>query len=74
MSGLKTAAQLLADMTTGDASERFHHGMEVSHPEYGTGRIIALSGNGLRRTATVEFTATGIKKFVLAQCPLEPLL
>jgi DNA helicase II / ATP-dependent DNA helicase PcrA len=73
MAGLTTAAQLLSGMSSDDSSERFHHGMQVSHPEYGPGHIIALSGNGPRRTATVEFASVGVKRFVLAQSPLEPI-
>jgi DNA helicase-2/ATP-dependent DNA helicase PcrA len=29
--------------------------MAVEHPQYGAGTIIALSGNGPKRTATVRF-------------------
>ena len=29
--------------------------MTVEHPEYGAGSIIALSGDGPKRTATVRF-------------------
>ncbi|MGD9723066.1 MAG: ATP-dependent helicase [Pirellulales bacterium] len=53
--------------------ESFHQGMIVRHPEYGLGKIVALSGNGLRRTATVAFaSASGEKKFMLARSPLRP--
>ena len=68
--GLKTAAELAAADSL--ANERFHQGMDVLHPEYGQGKIVALSGSGPRRTATVEFAA-GEKKFVLAQSPLKPV-
>lgn len=38
----------------------------VSHPTYGSGRIVAASGKGLRRTVTVEFFGDGISRsFVL---------
>lgn len=70
LAGLKTAADL-AQLDSA-ANERFHQGMEVLHPEYGQGRIIAVSGVGPRRTATVEFAA-GERKFVLAQSPLKPV-
>jgi DNA helicase-2/ATP-dependent DNA helicase PcrA len=53
--------------------EVFHQGMAVLHPEYGPGKIIALSGAGLRRVATVAFAANGQKKFILAQSPLRPI-
>ncbi|MGH7194100.1 MAG: ATP-dependent helicase, partial [Candidatus Saccharimonadales bacterium] len=68
--GLTTAAELAASESL--ANERFHQGMDVLHPEYGQGKIVALSGSGPGRTATVEFAA-GEKKFVLAQSPLRPV-
>ena len=47
--------------------------MVVRHPQYGLGKIVALSGSGDRRTATVAFASTaGEKKFVLVQSPLRP--
>ena len=53
--------------------EAFHQGMVVRHPEYGPGKIVALSGSGARRTATVAFAAgAGEKKFVIAKSPLQP--
>ena len=52
----------------------FAHGMVVRHPEYGLGKIIALSGAGLRRVATVAFASSaGQKKFVLSQSQLRPV-
>jgi DNA helicase-2/ATP-dependent DNA helicase PcrA len=51
----------------------FAHGMVVRHPEYGLGKIIALSGAGPRRVATVAFASSaGQKKFVLSQSQLRP--
>jgi ATP-dependent DNA helicase UvrD/PcrA len=51
----------------------FHHGMVVRHPKYGLGKIIALSGNGPKRTATVAFVeGHGEKRFILAHSPLRP--
>jgi DNA helicase II / ATP-dependent DNA helicase PcrA len=72
---LMTAADLAspADTATGISPELFHQGMVVLHPEYGLGKIVALSGSGLRRTATVSFAAMGEKKFVLAQSALRPV-
>ncbi len=47
--------------------------MVVRHPEYGLGKIVALSGSRDRRTATVAFaSAAGEKKFVLAKSKLRP--
>jgi DNA helicase-2/ATP-dependent DNA helicase PcrA len=55
-SGLKTAAELLATSDRPKISPNaFAHGMLVQHPQYGAGTIIALSGNGPKRTATVRF-------------------
>jgi DNA helicase-2/ATP-dependent DNA helicase PcrA len=55
-SGLITGADLLAQHDKPRISPNvFRHGMTVEHPQYGTGTIIALSGNGPKRTATVRF-------------------
>jgi DNA helicase-2/ATP-dependent DNA helicase PcrA len=51
----------------------FHQGMVVRHPDYGLGKIVALSGAGVRRMATVAFASqAGQKKFMLQQSPLRP--
>jgi DNA helicase-2/ATP-dependent DNA helicase PcrA len=53
--------------------EAFHQGMVVRHPTYGLGKILALSGGGPKRTATVAFASpAGEKKFVLAKSQLQP--
>ena len=72
---LMTAAQLAspAETATGLSPEVFHQGMVVLHPEYGLGKIVALSGGGPRRTATVAFGSAGERKFVLAQSALLPV-
>jgi DNA helicase-2/ATP-dependent DNA helicase PcrA len=73
---ITTAAELAAGerRSPGVSPELFHQGMLVRHPEYGLGKIVALSGSGARRTATVNFTSSaGQKKFVLEQSPLRPL-
>jgi len=71
-----TAAEMHAAQVAagpGVAPESFYLGMRVKHPEYGLGKVIALSGNGPRRSATVAFaSAAGPKKFMLAQSPLRP--
>ena len=47
--------------------------MVVRHPEYGLGKIIALSGEGQRRSATIRFASgAGERKFVLSKSPLRP--
>ncbi len=76
---IKTAAELF-----GDSSEKqsvvkrcppdyFQLGMLVSHPEYGAGKIVALSGQGKKRMATVEFFGSEQKKFRLAHSSLQPV-
>jgi DNA helicase II / ATP-dependent DNA helicase PcrA len=54
--------------------EEFIQGGLVRHPQYGLGRIIALSGSCLERQATVEFSSpAGQMKFILAESPLRPV-
>lgn len=68
-SGLQTATALPQV-----SPEAFHHDMRVLHPHYGIGTIVALSGSGARRTATVRFASGNVeKKFVLASSPLRPI-
>ena len=65
-SGLVTAADLLAKSDKPRISPNvFRHGMAVEHPQYGAGTIIALSGDGPKRTATVRFFRTAERKFRL---------
>ncbi len=53
--------------------EVFHQGMVVRHPQYGLGKIVALSGSGIKRKATVLFAAgAGEKRFLLIHSPLRP--
>ena len=72
---LTTAAELAGGgRSTAPSPDDFHHDMLVRHPSYGLGRIIALSGVGALRKATVEFgQPAGRKKFVLASSPLRPV-
>ncbi len=47
--------------------------MIVKHPEYGLGKIVALSGSGIKRKATVMFASSaGEKRFLLIHSPLRP--
>jgi DNA helicase-2/ATP-dependent DNA helicase PcrA len=86
---LTTAAALsAASLTAGECNLRapdtrdqipdihpdsFHHGMLVRHPEYGLGKILALSGTGVKRTATVAFAqGAGEKRFILVHSKLQP--
>ncbi len=60
--------------SAGVSPDVFALGMTVLHPEYGPGKIAALSGEGRRRRATVQFAAgAGERKFMLAQSPLRPI-
>jgi len=72
---LTTAAALAGAAARPSVSpDAFHQGMVVLHPNYGPGTIVALSGAGPHRTATVDFAPpTGRVKFVLAVSPLRPL-
>lgn len=74
-SSLQTAADLAGEARVerpAVSPEAFHQGMTVLHPQYGPGKIIALSGAGMKRMATVAFAAAGQKKFILSQSPLRP--
>jgi len=72
---LTTAAELAnGGPLAPTAPDEFHQGMLVRHPDLGLGRVIALSGSGQRRKATVHFTSgAGQMKFLIAQSPLRPV-
>jgi len=73
-----TAAALLegAGGASGGAArvnpDVFSLGMAVTHPEFGLGKIVTLSGSGNRRRATVRFATSGERSFVLVHSPLRP--
>jgi DNA helicase-2/ATP-dependent DNA helicase PcrA len=79
---IKTAATLSrengdAEATTQEPVPRvspdlFKQGMTVTHPEYGPGKIVALSGSGKNRRATIQFATVGQKKIILAHSPVRP--
>jgi DNA helicase II / ATP-dependent DNA helicase PcrA len=76
---ITTAAALAQDGSeTASASlprvspDVFQQGMTVMHPEYGPGKIVALSGAGKNRRATIQFATVGQKKIILAHSPLRP--
>jgi DNA helicase-2/ATP-dependent DNA helicase PcrA len=50
----------------------FKQGMTVVHPEYGPGKIVALSGSGKNRRATIQFATVGPKKIILAHSAVRP--
>ncbi|NIL98947.1 MAG: UvrD-helicase domain-containing protein [Planctomycetales bacterium] len=55
-----------------DHAETFRVGMAVTHPDYGLGKIAALSGSGAKRTATVNFALSGRRTFRIKESPLRP--
>jgi DNA helicase II / ATP-dependent DNA helicase PcrA len=70
-----TAAKLAQEETppsSGVSPDAFAQGMTVMHPDHGPGKIVALSGSGKNRRATVQFAAAGQRRFVLAHSPLRP--
>ncbi len=76
---LKTAATLQreADGTATEGQPRvspdlFKQGMTVTHPEYGPGKIVALSGSGKSRRATIQFATVGEKKIILGHSAVRP--
>jgi DNA helicase-2/ATP-dependent DNA helicase PcrA len=80
---IKTAATLSRESDTVDEADAapklprvspdaFKQGMTVTHPEYGPGKIIALSGSGKNRRATILFATVGQKKIILAHSPVRP--
>jgi DNA helicase-2/ATP-dependent DNA helicase PcrA len=75
---ISTAAQMLkgrSEPATSTPVDEFSQGMLVVHPEYGYGRIVALSGTGAKRTATLRFLKDGgqERKFVLKFSGLTPV-
>jgi DNA helicase-2/ATP-dependent DNA helicase PcrA len=51
----------------------FKQGMTVTHPEYGPGKVVALSGSGKNRRATIQFATVGQKKIILAHSTVRPV-
>ncbi len=70
-----TAAELAgAPAPHPPSPDDFYQGMTVLHPEQGIGVIVALSGQGAQRTATVDFRFSGQRqRFVIATSGLRPL-
>jgi DNA helicase-2/ATP-dependent DNA helicase PcrA len=52
--------------------DAFAQGMTVIHPEHGVGKVVALSGAGKNRRATVRFVTAGEKSYILVHSPLRP--
>jgi DNA helicase-2/ATP-dependent DNA helicase PcrA len=72
---LKTAAELAGGEKTPPPIDPdiFRQGMIVRHPSLGLGRIVALSGSGTSRKATIDFSTAGRKHYVLSKSPLRPV-
>ena len=73
---LTTAAELAggSEAASDVSTEDFHQGMLVRHRRHGLGRVVALSGSGTTRKATVDFNPTiGRKQFVLSEGELRPV-
>jgi DNA helicase-2/ATP-dependent DNA helicase PcrA len=71
---LRTAAEIAGGELPPVDPDQFAQGMIVRHPKNGLGRIVALSGVGAERVATVDFASPPRReKFVLSQSPLRPL-
>src|SRR4051794_9950925 len=78
---IKTAAALERETNEGTAKAEelprvspdvFRQGMTVTHPEYGPGKIIALSGADKNRRGTIQFETVGQKKIILAHSAVRP--
>jgi DNA helicase-2/ATP-dependent DNA helicase PcrA len=77
-SNASAAPSIIQQLEPGQAPSRvspdaFKQGMTVTHPEYGPGKIVALSGSGKNRRATIQFAAVGAKKIILAHSTLRPV-
>jgi DNA helicase-2/ATP-dependent DNA helicase PcrA len=72
---LGTADQLAGGQPAPPPSpDAFQQGMVVLHPQYGLGQVVALSGSGPGRQATVDFAPpAGRMQFVLQHSPLRPM-
>ncbi|HEX3600029.1 MAG TPA: UvrD-helicase domain-containing protein [Lacipirellulaceae bacterium] len=81
---IKTAATLSREMSAGEEArtaeelprvspDLFRQGMTVTHPEYGPGKVVALSGSGKNRRATIQFATVGEKKIILAHSAVRPV-
>ena len=75
MPPLVTAAELGREGDSAPVSpDEFYQGMLVLHPEKGLGHIVALSGTGRSRRATVDFKSPPCRVgLVLSKSPLRPV-
>ena len=71
-----TASELAGKSSGGGRTdpELFEQGMVVTHPDYGSGTIVALSGAGVKRMASVRFFGESTeRRFRLAFSGLRPV-
>ncbi|MEX0641889.1 MAG: UvrD-helicase domain-containing protein [Pirellulales bacterium] len=77
LANLKTAAEMTDAAPPGGVRsnpDALTQGMMVRHPEYGMGVVLATSGAGEKRVATIRFLlGAGEKRFVLAKSALQPV-
>lgn len=76
--GITTAAAMAGEEPGATAEpvppDSFRLGMVVMHPNHGLGKIIALSGTGNKRRASVQFCEeTDHRRFMLAHSCLQPV-
>ena len=70
--GMQTAAEMLQRYEPEAASnDIFRVGMRVSHPKYGEGEILTISGRNDKRTAKIRFDIGHVQSFILKFAQLE---
>lgn len=72
IAGIKTASEMLQRRDSGSLpGDSLTAGMRVSHPKYGEGEILIVSGRAEKRTAKVRFDIGHVQSFILKFAPLE---
>ncbi len=72
--GAMELQSLASEPHVATSPDAFYDGMLVRHPDYGLGKIVAISGSGVKRTATVAFAqGSGEKRFILTHSRLQPV-
>lgn len=70
MTGAELAAEEDAHTSVRLHPNSFEEGMRVLHAEYGIGTVTTLTGEGQKRTATIDFPGRGKKRIRVAFCKL----
>lgn len=60
-------------LASGAMQNLFQHGDRVMHSKFGEGRVVELVGTGADARIRIEFTAYGVKEFVLSIAPIAKL-